>query len=56
MHDMLDEIAFQRPRFFCVNDDLDESAESELVLEHFQHFLDAYFPVPSAFEKTDWSG
>ena len=56
MRDMLDEIAFQRPRFFCVNDDLDESAESELVLEHFQHFLDVYFPVPSAFEKTDWSG
>lgn len=46
-----------RPRFFCVNDEIRsepgaEAAGREAALkEMFAHFLESYFPNPSAFER-----
>ncbi len=51
-----DEIRFQRPKFICVNDDLDESEEVDIVLHQCRRFLEQYFPRPSSFERTKSSG
>ncbi len=40
-----------QPRFFCINDELDEGWPSRLVQKHFARFLQGYFPTPSPFEK-----
>ncbi|HAM45040.1 MAG TPA: hypothetical protein DCM67_08490, partial [Propionibacteriaceae bacterium] len=56
MLDMFDEIAFQCPKFLCVNDDLGDSEVADIVLEYSERFLANYFPEPSTFEKTDWLG
>jgi hypothetical protein len=51
MVDSFAELLFQRPKFFCVNDDLGTSDEAEVVLQAFAAFLEDYFPSSSSFEK-----
>jgi hypothetical protein len=52
MMDDLEEISFQRPKFICLNDDLDDSEEAGLVLDECRIFLEAMFPRPSCFERS----
>jgi hypothetical protein len=52
MLDLLDELAFQKPKLFCVNDDLDESEEADIVVASFKTFMNEYFPTASSFEKS----
>ncbi|HEX2924179.1 MAG TPA: stealth family protein [Chloroflexota bacterium] len=51
MVESFNELMFQRPKFFCVNDDLGDSEGAEIVLQAFDAFLEEYFPRPSSFEK-----
>ena len=51
--DALDQAMFQRPKFLCVNDDLDDSEEAEVGLSLCKEFLERYFPSPSRFELAD---
>jgi hypothetical protein len=51
MVDSFAELLFQRPKFFCVNDDVGTSDEAEVVLQAFAAFLEDFFPGPSRFEK-----
>ncbi len=51
MAEAFDEILFQKPKFFCLNDDLDDSEEAEIVLDRCSAFLEEYFPHPSSFER-----
>lgn len=47
-----DNIDLQHPRFFCLNDDLDDSDASEWILHDRHTFLDHTFPAPSSFERS----
>jgi len=46
-------LASLRPRFFCINDDLDESPEAAEVRTDFATFLETFFPGPSSFEQRE---
>ncbi|VVB71507.1 Uncharacterised protein [uncultured archaeon] len=45
-------IYLRRPRFFCINDDLNGGDSEELILKSFKHFLQLYFPRVCYFERT----
>lgn len=51
MVESFEALAFLRPKFFCINDDVGVSEEAEIVLETFKAFLEEFFPHPSSFEK-----
>jgi hypothetical protein len=51
MMELFENILFQKPKFICVNDDLDDSEEAEIVLEQCRAFLETYFPQASSFEQ-----
>jgi hypothetical protein len=47
----MDHVLYKRPKFLCVNDDMNHShADHHEVLRIVQTLLDTYFPVPSSFE------
>jgi len=47
---MLDDLLFQRPKFFCLNDELDDSDEAGIILSWLKACLREYYPQPSKFE------
>jgi len=42
-----------RPKFFCINDDLEEAAVDHPVLRYQRDFLQDFFPRPGSFEKLE---
>ncbi len=50
MVEALDDLLFQRPRFICINDELDDSEEAGLVRQCMRARLQEYYPQPSQFE------
>lgn len=44
-----------QPRFFCMNDELDDRWGSRFIQKRFARFLLSYFPNPSPFEKRGFS-
>jgi hypothetical protein len=44
-------IMLSKPKFFCINDDLEDSDSCHLILTSLRLFLSLYFPHPSSFEK-----
>lgn len=50
----MDHVLFKRPKFLCINDDMNHShADHGAVLQAVQTLLDTYFPLPSSFELPD---
>ncbi len=51
-------VAKRRPKFFCLNDDAGAASRRKLVAldKLIGSFLEAYFPGPSSFERTDAGG
>ena len=50
MVELLDDLFFQRPRFACINDELDDSEEAGIVERWLRACLQEYYPRPSRFE------
>ena len=44
----LNDVRAKRPKFVCVNDDMDDPSPE--LLEQLQLFYESFFPVPSRFE------
>jgi hypothetical protein len=44
-------IRIMRPKFFCINDDIEEETLDRGTLTHLDGFLRSYFQYPSSFEK-----
>ena len=44
----LNEVRAKRPKFVCINDDMDDP--SPVLLENLQKFYKSFFPHPSRFE------
>ncbi|HOG46626.1 MAG TPA: stealth conserved region 3 domain-containing protein [Anaerolineae bacterium] len=49
--EMLDDLLFQKPRFICINDELDDSAEADIVRACLRARLQEYYPQPCEFER-----
>lgn len=47
---VLNNLLITRPMFFCINDEMDDSAEAGFVRLLLRRTLSAYFPKPSPFE------
>eukprot|EP00388_Colpodella_angusta_P041340 GDKK01052934.1.p1 GENE.GDKK01052934.1~~GDKK01052934.1.p1 ORF type:complete len:263 (-),score=5.21 GDKK01052934.1:56-766(-) len=57
VRDQVDHIRSKRPKFLCINDDMDHSEggreEHLRVMRVLKDFFEGYFPRPSIFERTD---
>ena len=50
----MDHILYKRPKFLCINDDMNHShPEHRDILGIVQTLLDTYYPVPSSFELPE---
>jgi len=46
----LDNIRYNRPKFICLNDDMDKSHINEKILNALHAFYESLLPLPSSFE------
>jgi len=57
VQDQCDHIRHKRPKFLCINDDMDHSEEGReehvKVLGVLRELFEGYFPKPSPFERID---
>ena len=51
VNEKLTRIGRLRPKFFCINDDLEEAPADHPVLHRLHDFLQEFFPDPVRFEK-----
>ncbi|EFC50785.1 N-acetylglucosamine-1-phosphate transferase [Naegleria gruberi] len=51
--DQLDELRRNRPKFICLNDDMNQTKPNEQVVEMLHNFYNWYFPNRSQFELQD---
>jgi hypothetical protein len=49
--ELLDDLLFQRPKFICLNDELDDSEEAGIIRQRLRDVLQEYYPLPSRFER-----
>jgi hypothetical protein len=45
-------IRILRPKFFCINDDIEEVASNHEIMARLDSFLKSYFQHPSSFERA----
>jgi hypothetical protein len=45
-------IRILRPKFFCINDDVEEATLGREISSHLDSFLSSYFQYPSSFERS----
>ncbi len=50
---ILNHLLTTRPMFFCINDELDDFAEADVIRHLLRRTLAAYFPRPSPFELKE---
>ncbi|KAL9654864.1 hypothetical protein ABK040_008656 [Willaertia magna] len=51
--EQLDELRRNKPKFICLNDDMNHTKPNEKVVEMLHNFYNWYFPNPSQFELND---